>query len=601
MSRRPTPTAILLAMLAAAAPPVVASQAAAEPVWIARGATTTLQFHAELLADLGLEIRRVEPREASHADSLSFVAPKPWNLTFRAAGGGFEDFLGGGLRHRGGFELAWRGGAVSLVGFEVRPGSRPQTLEVLDGDGVKLFDVHHIHYEMDLEGRSLELRHMDVSISRELAARLGEPRREGLVIAAMRLTAAVEPPAGVFLPQGACTDPRWPTEPGFDADVALTAISNVQQTAREPGVQVAITPDATLANVGTADVPWYEKFLGNFPPYGNDQHPFLVWALYRIRDGRIEQLGQSEIKHAFFSINSGCSCFGDNILWVGCGDTYSVTTNMSRAWLAPRGEVTAHTGVWARCGSHFDLDCNDIEDFQHAHDSFEHRMAVREADLQTTGSTYFLEAWYVVRDDIDIFNSMGYRQLTPTLVGDVWDFDFVGGFVQGPVVEAWVPSIGPPAGALNTVVRRPDGHLQVAVRTVAVGGGRYRYDYAVMNHDFDRRIDAFSVPLTAGDAPQQIEFRDLDADPGNDWQASVDARSITWRSPGEAAALDWGTLFSFRFELTRAPVATAVRLGIVEPGADEEISVAGLGPTPVEMFSDGFESGNTSAWSQSVP
>ena len=78
--------------------------------------------------------------------------------------------------------------------------------------------------------------------------------------------------------------------------------------AREAGVRVVIAPSATLRNVGTADVPWYPKFhtgVGEtYPqPYDRDQHPFLVWALYRQTGEVFEQLAVSEAKHAFFTVN----------------------------------------------------------------------------------------------------------------------------------------------------------------------------------------------------------------------------------------------------------------------------------------------------------
>ena len=48
--------------------------------------------------------------------------------------------------------------------------------------------------------------------------------------------------------------------------------------------------------------------------------------------------------------------------------------------------------------------------------------------------------------------------------------------------------------ALNTVARaEPDGHLRVVVKTTDLGGGQTRYEYAVVNHDFDRQVGSFFV------------------------------------------------------------------------------------------------------------
>ena len=48
------------------------------------------------------------------------------------------------------------------------------------------------------------------------------------------------------------------------------------------------------------------------------------------------------------------------------------------------------------------------------------------------------------------------------------------------------------------------GRLKVAVRATDLGEGQWRYDYAVMNLDFDPRVAAFSVPLPAGAVPRTL-------------------------------------------------------------------------------------------------
>ena len=118
---------------------------------------------------------------------------------------------------------------------------------------------------------------------------------------------------------GQCATPNWPTAPDSDADVTLVSLgsdsgtSGVQQM-RCPNCNgasagpIVIAPDAKLANEGTADVLWWKQFTAPSAPYGNDQHSFLVWNLYRIdAQGRLEQIGVSGLKHAFFTVNTDCS------------------------------------------------------------------------------------------------------------------------------------------------------------------------------------------------------------------------------------------------------------------------------------------------------
>ena len=44
------------------------------------------------------------------------------------------------------------------------------------------------------------------------------------------------------------------------------------------------------------------------------------------------------------------------------------------------------------------------------------------------------------------------------------------------------------AGAQNSELATPEGHARIAVKTTALGGGIYRYDYVVMNLDFARAV-----------------------------------------------------------------------------------------------------------------
>jgi hypothetical protein len=359
-------------------------------------------------------------------------------------------------------------------------------------------------------------------------------------------------------------------------------------------------------------VPWYNRFSAPKPPYNNDQHPYLVWAMYRLLDGRLEPLARSPLKHAFATINAGCPpCEPGHILWAGtgaaghpsagCTDVYAKTTNENRNLLGPRSEVTASTGVWQRCGSIFDPDCDDAMDFPPVTGDFDRRMAVPEAALAVPGALYFVDSWYVVRDDVDIFNSMGYRQVDPVLDGNVWSFGLVGGYAQGPVADAWVDPQAPGRDALNQRLDTGEGWVQLAVRVSYLGGGVYRYDYALVNHDFDRQLASLALPLAAGAGVMAASFTDADEDPANDWAASVVGDSLVWQAPDAAAAADWGTLLSFSFQSTTPPAAAAASLGVAEAGDPASLTISTLAPGVAELFADGFEGGTTAAWSATVP
>jgi hypothetical protein len=312
--------------------------------------------------------------------------------------------------------------------------------------------------------------------------------------------------------------------------------------------------------------------------------------MYRVANGRIEQIGASGLKHAFLTLNTNCACPSGSILWVGCEDTYSTGTNNSTGSLSPRSEITAHTGVWKRCGSIFDPDCNGVQNSpppfgppsNPAADP--RRLTVLDTDLQVPGAQYWFDSWYVVRDDVNIFNGMAYRTVNPVLGGS-WSFTPLGVQQAGAVVDAWVNPANPGPNADNKRLATPEGNLTLAVRATDVGGGLWRYEYALMNHDFDNGITSFSVPLPAGAIVTNTYFHDVDRNPATDWTALVTSDSIRFQPPPNPRTIDqyfqdWGMLYNFAFEVNVPPTpsgGSAATLGVLE-GFTRTMQVGTLGP-----------------------
>jgi len=99
----------------------------------------------------------------------------------------------------------------------------------------------------------------------------------------------------------------------------------------------------------------------------------------------------------------------------------------------------------------------------------------------------------------------------------------------------------------------------------------------LMNHDFDRQVESFHVPLPPGASVFAASFRDVDELPSNDWLPAGSPDGITWQAPA-GNALDWGTLFNFSVETDSAPVASAAELGALEAGGPETLSIDTLAP-----------------------
>ena len=82
-------------------------------------------------------------------------------------------------------------------------------------------------------------------------------------------------------------------------------------------------------------------------------HPVIAQNLFRLTDGKFEQVGMSWLKHGYISLNTPDSDCGDcefpthggDQLGVGCTDAYGSGLNGSRP-LGQRSEVNATTGVF---------------------------------------------------------------------------------------------------------------------------------------------------------------------------------------------------------------------------------------------------------------
>jgi hypothetical protein len=561
---------------------VVAVPLHAQERWDLTGPRVSVRLNTGLMRDLGIRVTpSVRPDKDGYA---AYALGSRGTLTAVAPGSIFRTVDQGELAITSGPTLSWKNDGTSLRGARLRPGAEENSFVIAGADGIPLFFADHEHWTVDRKARTIRIFNADLRLSTELAARLNEPRHEGLAVGVLEINASAAIPTGsVETPLGACVNPNWGNPHN---DVSLIALSEVSQVARDSGY-VAVAPSAVLKNVGVTDVPWIAKFAPPRPPYNNDQHPFLIWNMYRIAGGRLEQIGASGAKHAFLTINSGCGCPQGDTLWVNCEDIYGVFTNDSSTGVGPRDEIAAHSGVWTRCGSFFDPNCDGAPDsvpgFSGAADF--RRMAVRETDLQMVPAQYFQDGWYVVRDDTNIFNTMAYRSITPAFNGSSWSFGPLGAQSFGSVVDAWVQPANTGAHADNQRWSHAAGHVTVGMRATDLGAGRWRYDYAVQNHDFDYGLTTFAVPLPTGALVTNTYYHDGDRDPNNGWIAVVSPGQIRFQPPKTAMTaqpyvMGWGLLTTFSFEVDAAPTLRAgstLALGVGK-GLMRTITIPVMGP-----------------------
>lgn len=551
-----------------------------------RAGVTSLRFSADILRDLGIELVDVAASEAPLREgALGFALDAGHSqAAFDAVGSDFEGFASADLRHAGGFALRLNGVRIDFSGFQLRATAAPHALELRDAQDRRWFLVDRPHALLTPD--LLSVSEADLLIAPELAALLGRADLAHTYIGVLDLRLSFTSAGAPGAPAQAAALAVCVANFSLPVDLQLLQLANLTQGARQAGVRVALAPSATVRNLGPGDVQWYRAIAPSSPV---GPHPYLALHFYRLAGGVLEQIGRADLKHTFFATNEVCDCDPGQILFAGCQDVYGVSTNLDRANLGPRSEIDARTLAWSSLGSHFDgVPIDDVRSHggDSAHDSFEHRLVVKEPDLQTPGARYFYEGWYMAPNDSDLLNSMGHREVTPTLGGSTWTFPPVNGIQNGSIVDVFVDPQNVLPGQATQLADTGGGRVQLAVVTSAVGIGLYHYEYALMNFDVERQIRSFAVPIGFGKTVSSAGFGDANGNPLDDWTWSVQGLHVVWTAP-PGNALDWGTLYNFRMTVNAAPVPAAATLTPLDPGTPAELSVQTL-PEPDVGASNAF-------------
>ncbi len=577
--------------------------------WTAYGGQADFQFYYGMLDDMEIQMASTPLTEKDSWDKHHHIlqVKQLGGLDLQVPFGKLEAIPTGTLQLDGVISFSYKGTVLNLQQLAVRPTNRKipsaeiAVLDVVDSNGNIVFYLDHIHALLDKEAGKLTLKNMDLIATKWFAEKLGNKYIENLVIAQVHINTELNIPANAYRKDGfieglTCAGrPTWPGV-GVDADVELIELT-AQFRRNLPGDRIVITPSARLRNsdaINAADVAWWTKFSGPFPPYNNDQHPYLTWAMFREVDGRFEQIGLSGIKHAFLTINANCAinCGNSNILWPGCEDVYGVGTNDSGGVLGPRDEVNSFLGLWESTGSFFDPGSTGNQT-NSSNNTDENRMVVEESLIGDSNNDYYISGWYTIRDDVNIFNTMGFRKYNLTDNGATWGLQSASSFTVGPASDAYVsPSTG--VDLVNLIasqrVTTLEGHLTVAAKIFDLGGGVFRYNYMVENHDYDPKLDQFEIPLIDSASLSSTVFADLDVSAANNWSFNQLNNKLT--ITGTAAnAQAWGSIYSFSFTTNVAPVVGSITLQKAGGGA-ADILVATLVPDTTSgdlIFADSFE------------
>ncbi len=453
---------------------------------------------------------------------------------------------------------------------------------LVDDNNNELFTASSIHLEFDIDKKLMRMSNIDLIATQTLAKLLKSPHIAGEVIAQLHVYNKLVIPKGAktslkSIEAIACaSNPIWP--PAGDVDVTLLNVNQLTHVGSVTPEKIIIAPRASLKNIGTADVAWHIKFTGPADPYNNDQHPYLIWSIYREIDGRFEQIGLSGIKHAFFTINTNCPCPGGHVLGLGCEDVYGVGNNDSNSDLGPRQELDSFSGIWENCGSFFDPNCTGSQQI-YSTGLGQNRLISDTNELtDPSNSQLFFQAWYIIRDDIDIFNSMGYRSFAPAPNGGGgWAMNEGTDFNNGAALDNYVTPNTISALESSQTQSTNEGHFTVAVKVVDLGNDLFRYNYAIENYDFDPRFNQFTLPLIDSPLITNWVFSDSDDNAANDWAVDF-SNNLVHISGDVTNEQDWGMLFSFSFTAPALPKQGVISISVANPVLNNTVTSTVLVP-----------------------
>ncbi len=583
--------------------------------WKVTGGTAIVQFWPDNVRAYGLEITNLTPTAFGNwpmEGGYGFKVDSTSDLKVMTENQVFGYYMDGKVRVKGGFSIKSGKTSVPVFNLSVKPIGPTQSspLAIRDGFVGELapsLDMEHAITFFDIQRRILTMGWADLKLSREAAMALGKPEAEGLLIGGFTVFANVAPTQEVKIGEGG----GGGFEDNVNADVNLFNMSGLASLGRD-GVAYpnGITGMATLTtscNKGSTNIDWFSPM--------NERHPVIVQDLFRVRLGRIEQIGSAYLKHGFFATNttnSNCGV-GQNpgtgtLLGPGLTDTYGTGNNGDRYYLGPRSEVNPFTGHWTAFGSFFDVGtggatpdgARSLTSGQAgALPAHKNRLEVRDADLIIPGGEsrqYLYQSFYLCEQDLNLANQIGVRLANIAWNGSSWACADNGAFIPDKAaIEQYVSMINASknvgAGDVLATVSRivvelsglNQGWVYVACNPIRLGGGLWQYELSMFNYTSDRQIRELKIPMMTGMTVTNVGFRDTDILPGNDWSSSYANGEIVWSTQTfavnpNANSLKYGGLYNFTFTANVAPMANAASVGLFKPGTGTDFPASVMSP-----------------------
>jgi hypothetical protein len=403
------------------------------------------------------------------------------------------------------------------------------------------------------------------------------------------------------------------TFPRAGADVIVGALPGTWLYS-DPG-----TPDlrayglaTTSCNAGDEDLLWEAS---------TDQHPVIAQHLYRLVTDpatgvtRMEQIGQSWVKHGFFALTESlcaptfgynCNGVGNQILGVGCSDPYGATLNASYTWLGPKHEINATTGAFQMPWTQFPNQA-----------PLGKRLQVRVGDMDIPNAKFFAEGHYISAQDAadgNDNNNASYRRVFVDADGlpgferpgggfDTYQISMDAQYMTVPeqsAIFAWQAE--DPTVTLVELDDPDGGRFILGYDVTDLGDGTWHYEYALYNMNSDRSAQAITIPNGGNVAITDLGYHDVDWHSGAPytnipWSSAVNPADVTWATQTYAEnefanALRWGTTYNFRFVADTPPTEGSVDVTLFKPGTGSAIAFnamvpsAGVSPCPGDLTGD---------------
>lgn len=336
----------------------------------------------------------------------------------------------------------------------------------------------------------------------------------------------------------------------------------------------------TSCNVGDVPLSWISS---------TNEHPVIGQSLYRFKDGRFQQLGQSWLKHGFLALSGSlcdpCSGPGGSMLSPGCSDPYGASLNGNQSGLGMKSEVNASTGIFQYPPTN-PLWSGPID----------RRVQVHRDDLDPTlnpGALYYSEGQYVAADDAQAGNGANNASYRSIAIADdsTYSASFTGPTIrQLPAIYAW--QANDPAVEIRVVDVAGDGRYIVAYKATEIPGtGSWHYEYAIHNINSHLSAQAFNLPISDSISLANTGFSDVDYHSGEpfsstDWDFGRVSGVASWSTDdfatdANANAIRWGTLYNFWFDANAAPVESTATISMFRSPGPAFASVSILVPGDV--------------------